>query len=51
MNKETIKNDIKKVEEKSIFLIGSLKNWAILNPKKAIFLLGFIVGFILGTLF
>jgi hypothetical protein len=48
---ETIKKDAIVVEEKTIFAVSWLKNWAMLNPKKAIFLLGFIVGFILGTLF
>lgn len=49
--KETIKKDTIIVEEKTIFVISALKRWSDENPKKAIFLLGFIVGFILGTLF
>ena len=48
---ETVKKDAIIAEEKTIFFISWLKGWSDANPKKAIFLLGFIVGFILGTLF
>ena len=47
---ETIKTDAVIAKEKTIFIVSALKRWSNDNPKKAIFLIGFIVGFILGTL-
>jgi len=48
---ETIKQDAVIVKQKTIFIIGDLYLWAKTNPLKAIFLVGFVVGFILGTIF
>jgi len=54
MNEETIVSEIKKdeiiIKEKTLFIASALQVWAKAHPIKAVFLLGLLVGFILGTL-
>ena len=54
MNEETIVSEIKKdeiiVKEKTVFIASALQVWAKAHPIKAAFLIGLLVGFILGTL-
>ena len=54
MNEETIVSEIKKdeiiVKEKTVFIASILQVWAKTHPLRAAFILGGIVGFILGTL-
>jgi len=54
MNEETIVSEIKKdeiiVKEKTVFIASALQVWVKAHPIKAAFLVGLLVGFILGTL-
>jgi hypothetical protein len=54
MNEETIVSEIKKdeviIKQKTVLVATALQIWSRANPVKAAFILGGIVGFILGTL-
>jgi len=54
MNEETIVSEIKKdeviIKQKTVLVATALQIWSRANPVKAAFILGGIVGFILGTI-